>query len=106
MSNSNCASEELIIKSLRNMRGTPIKAEYLSNRAGILETDETYPKTRKIIRSLIDEGHCIGSNNYGYYLMQSGKEVQSYLNSLLRRQIAISNRIAAVYYSGKKEGLL
>jgi hypothetical protein len=103
---ANQAAKNIIIKGLKDMAGVPVKAEFISMSAGLVETDDTYPKARKIIRELIDDGYCIGSSNEGYYLMQSGKEVQVYLNSLLQRQIAISNRIAAVYYSGKKEGLL
>ena len=103
---SNQASKDLVLKKLQFMHGIPCKAEYLANHSGQCETDDTFPKTRKVVRELIDEGHCIGSNHHGYYIMQSGKEVQSYLNSLLRRQIAISNRIAAVYASGKENGLL
>lgn len=103
---SNMANKMLISQGLITMAGISIKAKDLALQAGIIETDETYPKTRKIIRELIDEGMCIGSNNNGYYIMQSGKEVQVYLNSLLKRQIAISNRIAAVYHSGKEWGLI
>lgn len=95
-----------IINGLTVLGGTTVKAEYLAIGAGIIETDKTYPKTRALIRELIDEGYCIGSKSTGYYLMQTGKEIQIYLNSLLQRQIAISNRIAAVYHAGKDAGLI
>ena len=100
------SNKELIIKALQLAKGLSIKARELSIGAGFVETDDSYPKARKAIRELIDEGHCIGSRYDGYFLMQSGKEVQGYLNSLLQRQIAISHRIAAVYHSGKELGLL
>ena len=84
----------------------PITVKSIAMRALIDEHNDTCPKTRKIIRQLIDDGHCIGSTKDGYTLMSTGKEIQEYLNSLLKRQIGISRRIQAVYDSAIKQGLL
>jgi hypothetical protein len=95
----------LVLGLLKN-RTSPITAKRLSVQAGIDETDDTCPKTRKLIRDLIRDGHCIGSDRTGYKLMQTGQEVQEYLNSLLQRQIALSKRIADVYHGAVKHSIL
>ena len=84
----------------------PLTAAELADEAGIAEVSDTSPTTRGYIRSLIDDGYPIGSTSQGYSLMFSGKEVQEYLNSLLKRQIALSNRIQKVYDAARKEGIL
>jgi chromosome segregation and condensation protein ScpB len=95
-----------VVLALLQARTSPITAKTLARQAGIDETDDTCPKTRKLIRDLIRDGHCIGSENTGYKLMQTGKEVQEYLNSLLQRQIALSKRIADVYHGAVKNNIL
>ena len=78
----------------------------IANGAGVAETLETCPKTRGLIRELIDEGHLIGSSSDGYRMLTTGKEVQQHLNALLRRQIGISKRIQSVYDAAVKCGVL
>lgn len=87
-------------------RSSPITAKSIAAGSFIVETDDTCPKTREVIRELIHDGYCIGSSGQGYLLLTTGKEVQEYLNSLMSRQIGISKRIQAVYNSAKSSGLL
>jgi hypothetical protein len=57
----------------------------------------TCPKTRKLIRELITEGKAIGSNSKGYFPIETGEQLQRYLNKLLKRQVAIAGRISDVH---------
>jgi hypothetical protein len=100
------ATKRAAIKSLLKFTSGPITAREIADRVGILEMDGTCPSTRGYIKDLIDTGHCIGSSAKGYSLLSSGKEVQEYLNSLLKRQMGISRRIEAVYKAAVKEGIL
>ena len=68
------------------------------------EQSDSAPVTRGYVRELIEDGHPIGSDKNGYRLLQTAKEVQVYLNSLLKRQIALSTRIQNVYEGAKLEG--
>jgi len=81
-------------------------AKELSIKACVLESDSTCPRTRSLIKELIIDGKLIGSSKDGYKLMTSGKEVQVYLNSLLKRQMGMSRRIQAVYDAAQKNGIL
>lgn len=85
---------------------SPMTAEDIAIWCGIAEISDTSPTTRGYIRSLIDDGYCIGSTREGYKMLVNGKEVQRYLNSLLKRQIALSTRIQKVYDAAQKDGLL
>jgi hypothetical protein len=84
----------------------PLTAGDLADKVGISEMSDTCPTTRGYIRSLIDDGYCIGSSRKGYEMLTSGKEVQKYLNSLLKRQTAISVRIQKVYNAAEADGIL
>ena len=81
-------------------------AQEIADRVGIIEMHSTCVRTRGMIRELIKDGYPIGSNAMGYRLMTTAKEVQVYLNSLLKRQIALSTRIQNVYEGAKLEGLI
>jgi len=61
------------------------------------EKSDSKPQTRKLIAMAIDKGHPIGSNNKGYFMLRTEKEMQKYLNNLMQRQIALSKRILGVY---------
>jgi hypothetical protein len=86
--------------------GCTFTAGELSHNAHLHEKNDTYPRARMVVRELIDDGHVIGSTREGYRMLTTGKEVQVYLNSLLKRQIGISKRIQAVYDSARSAGLL
>lgn len=101
------SKKDEILNELRNSYPNQTwTAKELSIVVGISETSDTCPTTRGYIRDLIDDGHVIGSSRDGYKLLQTGKEVQAYLNSLLERQMGISRRIAAVYEAAKINKLL
>ena len=94
-----------VLTILKNS-ANPMTAEAIASVAGIAEVSDTSPTTRGYIRSLIDDGYPIGSTSQGYSLMLSGKEVQEYLNSLLKRQIALSARIQKVYNAARNDGII
>jgi hypothetical protein len=81
-------------------------ATELARFACVNETMDTCPITRGLIRSMIIDGELIGSTSKGYKLMDSGKEVQQCLNSLLRRQMGISRRIQSIYDAAQAKGIL
>jgi len=97
-------AKRVIYRMLEN--GNRYTATQLSDAAGLQEQDSTAPKARKIILDLINEGNVIGSTAKGYKLLTDGKEIQQYLNALLKRQMGISRRIQAVYDAAQGRGLL
>ena len=98
-------NKKAVLSTLKRVK-KPMTAFCIANRCGISEGSESCPKTRKIIRDLTADGYTIGSSSAGYRMLSTGKEVQGYLNDLLKRQIAISQRIADVYDAAKLEGIL
>ena len=101
-------SKELAKRVIKRMleNGKRYTAQELSDAAGLQENDRTAPVARKIILGLIEDGNVIGSNSAGYQMLSSGKEIQQYLNALLKRQMGISKRIQAVYDAAQGKGLL
>jgi hypothetical protein len=81
-------------------------AQELADYAMIKETNDTCPGTRDTIREMIEGGSLIGSTAKGYKLMNTGKEVQQCLNSLLKRQMGISRRIQSIYDAAQAKGIL
>jgi len=100
--------KEWIKKRIANMLKTDktYTANHIAWECMISEQSDTYPKTRALIKEMINEGHLIGSTSEGYKRLQTGKEVQQYLNSLLKRQMGISRRIQAVYDAAQTRGIL
>ena len=97
-------AKRVIYRMLEN--GKRYTAMELSDAAGLGEMDSSAPKARKVILELIEDGNVIGSNVKGYQLLTTGKEIQVYLNALLKRQMGISRRIQAVYDAAQAKGLL
>ena len=93
------------IRIMLDMGGT-YTAKDLAQFAIVHETSESCPNTRQMIFEMIDAGALIGSSSDGYRNLTTGKEVQQYLNSLLKRQMGVSKRIQAVYDAAKKRGIL
>lgn len=93
-----------IIKALSGGRTRTVHR--ISNWTRMPDSNDTYPRHREYIRELIDEGYLIGSSKDGYKMMTSAKEVQVYLNSLLKRQLGMSKRIQAVYDAAQNQGIL
>jgi len=81
-------------------------AQELADYAMIKERHDSCPATRAILLGMIIKGALIGSTAKGYKLMTTGKEVQQCLNSLLRRQMAISRRIQSIYDAAQSKGIL
>lgn len=61
------------------------------------EKTPSCPQTRELIRQAIKQGHPIGSNTRGYFIIRNEKEMQKYLNSLMSRQVALAGRTLDVY---------
>jgi hypothetical protein len=81
-------------------------AKSLGLAAIITETEDTSPRTRALIREMVEDGELIGSSSAGYKNLTTAKEVQKYMNSLMKRQMAVSARILAVYNAAKGKGLV
>jgi hypothetical protein len=102
---SNEKRKAAVLKVLQR-NSKPMTAFCIAMRCGIYENSESCTTTRALIRDLTGDGYSIGSSSRGYKMLTTGKEVQSYLNHLLKRQMGISQRIAAVYGAAKLEGVL
>ena len=87
-----------IILVLENIRyDNPMPVKDISDLLGIRD-GMTCPKTRKLILAAMKTYNVpIGSDNRGYYTIRTAHEMQRYLNSLLQRQIGITERIDTVY---------
>jgi len=92
--------EKAIINVLEGTtQSEPIPVRNIASIIGITD-GESCPRTRKLILSAMKNNNvAIGSNRGGYFLLQSEKEMQEYLNELMSRQIAISKRIEITYYA-------
>ena len=87
----------LVLKDTTNDEPMPVRdiKELLNIRDG-----ETCPRTRKLIyNAMKNNGVPIGSCQNGYFIIRTGHEMQRYLNSLLKRQIGITERIDTVYHA-------
>ena len=92
--------EKSIINVLESTtQSSPITVNDISDIVGINDNGSC-PRTRKLILSAMKNNNvAIGSNRRGYFLLRTEKEMQSYLNELMSRQIAISKRIEITYYA-------
>jgi hypothetical protein len=58
------------------------------------------PRTRKYILSAMKRNNvAIGSNRRGYFLIRTAKQCQEYLNELLGRSVALSERVKITWYA-------
>jgi hypothetical protein len=77
----------------------PMPARDISELLNITDS-ATCPRTRKLIyNAMKNNGVAIGSCQNGYFIIRTGHEMQRYLNSLLKRQIGITERIDTVYHA-------
>lgn len=77
----------------------PMPVKQISEILGIKDTSGC-PRTRKLILKAMKQFNVpIGSNNFGYFLIRTEKEMQEYLNKLMQLQIALSDRIKVTYYA-------
>jgi len=91
---------------IKHDRFNPIKAATLAKVVGLKETDTTCPTTRDHITGLIADGLPVAAGNSGFFLINAAGEMQTYLNSLMKRQIALSQRILNVHNACKKAGIV
>lgn len=61
-------------------------------RLNIDDNGRTKEMFRKIIRDLIKEGYPIGSNNHGYYFINSLEELKRVVENLENRALKINDR--------------
>lgn len=90
-------------------KGDYITSEELSDRLGGLDTLDSTPKTRALIRRLTYEwGMSIAANSNGYYMMESEAELREYQAFLRKRALRTQQRIFAVaenFYEGQEGSL-
>lgn len=87
----------LILEGTTNEEPMPVRdiAELLN-----INDCKTCRRTRKLIHSAMKKhGVPVGSCTKGYFIIRSNHEMQRYLNSLLKRQIGITERIDTVYHA-------
>jgi hypothetical protein len=99
MSRSKYELEKEIIEVLKTTKyDAPMTVRDIAAIVGINESDMTFPHTRKLIKSAMKSFSMpIGSYYKGYYRIRSAHQMQRYMNSLLKRQIGITERIDIVY---------
>jgi len=70
----------------------------LSKVLGFSETHATYPTSRKRIKDIVRAGLLpIGSCSKGFYLIKTGHQMQTFLNSLSKRANRIHRTIDDTY---------
>ena len=52
---------------------------------------------KNMLKAMKGSNKAIGADTRGFYLIRNAHEMQRYLNSLLKRQIGITERIDTVY---------
>ncbi len=98
MSRSKLELEKEIIEVLKRTKyDAPMTVQDVASIVGINDSTSC-PRTRKLILSAMKTFNMpIGSYHKGYYRLRNAHQMQRYMNSLLKRQIGITNRIDIVY---------
>jgi len=82
----------------RVLQGTsydrPVTVDEITERIGMFDERRT---RRYILETMKLYNFPIGSDGRGYFRIRTAQEMQRYLNALLKRQIAISERIDVCY---------
>jgi hypothetical protein len=99
MSRASIEWERDIIDCLSNTTyDDPMPVRDIAEIIGMQESHVSCPRTRKLIlKAMKDFNTPIGADGRGFYIIGSAQEMQRYLNQLLQRQIATSERIDIVY---------
>ena len=85
---------------------TPMPVSEIASFACIKESHPTCPRTRKLIKDAMKFFNVpIGSNNHGFFIIKTGQEMQRYCNSLLKRQVGITETIEITYEAWKANRL-
>ena len=77
----------------------PMTVREIADIVGINDSGSCSRTRKLILLAMKDNNVAIGSNKNGYFLLNTEKEMQEYLNGLMARQIAISKRIEITYYA-------
>lgn len=85
-------SRQQIIRFLRRGSNNPITAREIAEHFNVSDEGVEVP-IRDVIRQAIEDGELIGSNNRGFFLINTQQEYETYLESLRSRQRGIANRI-------------
>lgn len=80
-----------LMSFLKRGKHNAIKSDELSKLLG-LDPQRTSELIRDLISKAIEQGELIGSNNTGYWIMDSLQEVEEVLGSLERRANSICKR--------------
>jgi hypothetical protein len=99
----NRSTQEWEQEIINVLRGTspeePITVRDIADIIG-MNDGPSCPRTRKYILSAMKNNNvAIGSNRKGYYLIRTAKQCQEYLNELLGRSVALSERIKITWYA-------
>lgn len=80
-----------LVANLPTGKATAINAHDLATILGY-SSAPNQEELRALIRQAIDEGELIGSNNSGYWLINSRIEIEDVLNSLEQRAQGVCDR--------------
>jgi hypothetical protein len=82
------------LKSTGATYESPVTAREI---AGVLGFSDARAVRKVMIRAMKKSNKAIGADTRGFYYIRNAHEMQRYLNSLLKRQIKITERIDTVY---------
>lgn len=85
-----------IMRLLHNNGGT-LEAYYIAAVIGISGLLDAHRIIRREIAELIEMGYPIGSDVNGFFLIKTEKQLQVVFNGLMKKQVALSKRIANLY---------
>ncbi len=85
-------TQHQLIRFLKRGSNNSITAREIALHFGISDGGVEVP-IRDVIRQAIGDGQLIGSNNRGFFLIDSEEEYNTYLESLQNRQRGIGKRI-------------
>ncbi len=76
----------------------PMPVRDISEIIGMHESNNSCPRVRKLIKDTMKYFNLpIGADYRGFYIIRTAHEMQRYLNSLLKRQIGITDTIDICY---------
>ena len=98
------AAEELIMA--HPGKRNAISSKEISEELGGLDTLDSTPATRKVMRRLIKKrGVLVGACSKGYFLIETQDELNDYLDNLAHREGQIRERREALRRLAERDGL-
>lgn len=88
---------QFVIMDLLEKHERPIEAYSFAAMLGILHLTDAHRIVRREIAELVAMGYPVGSDAEGFFLIKTEKQLQQVLNGLLKKQVALSKRIANLY---------